>query len=130
MKVTSVITYVNAYWKLWIHAYLHAIGSEDRSSHSQMFLKIGILKDTCTESLFRKVAGLQATLLKETPTKVFPCEICKIYKNNFFTEHFHWLLIWRESFLKKEIFPKHGWIKKGPTFSRCSLSFLLSPFFQ
>ena len=32
------------------------------------------------ESLFNKVA----IYLKETPTQVFPCEICEIFKNNFF----------------------------------------------
>ena len=40
------------------------------------------------ESLFNKVAGLQAfrpvTLF---PTQVFPCEICETFKNTYFEEH-------------------------------------------
>ena len=30
---------------------------------------------------------------KETPTKVFPCQYCEIFKNYFFTERFWWLLL-------------------------------------
>ena len=33
------------------------------------------------ESFFNKVAGLQV------------CEICKIFKNTFFTEHLWWLFL-------------------------------------
>ena len=36
-----------------------------------------------------------ATLLKETPTQVFSCEYCKIFKNSFFIEHLWWLLLKR-----------------------------------
>ena len=32
-------------------------------------------------------------LKEETPTEVFPCEICEIFKNTFFTEHLWWLLL-------------------------------------
>ena len=28
-----------------------------------------------------------ATLLKKAPTQVFSCEICKLFKNNYFEEH-------------------------------------------
>ena len=63
------------------------IGSKDSSSRSLMFFKIGVLKifASFTEehlrwSLF--LVKLQAwrpvALLKETPTQVLPCEICKI----------------------------------------------------
>ena len=52
------------------------IGSEYKSSRLHMFFKIGVLKN------FEP-----ATLLKETPTPLTPCEICKIYKNTFFTGH-------------------------------------------
>ena len=27
------------------------------------------------------------TGIKETPTQVFPCEYCEIFKNTFFTDH-------------------------------------------
>ena len=36
-------------------------------------------KKPVLESLFNKAAGL-----KETPTQVFSCEICEIFKNTFF----------------------------------------------
>ena len=38
------------------------------------------------ESLFRKVAGLEArkSVKKETTAKVFSCKYCEIFKNSFF----------------------------------------------
>ena len=36
-----------------------------------------------------KIANLKAR--KETPTQVFSCEYCKIFKNTFFAEHLRWL---------------------------------------
>ena len=30
---------------------------------------------------------------KETLAQVFSCKFCEIFKNTFFTEHFHWLLL-------------------------------------
>ena len=36
-------------------------------------------KKPVLESLFNKVAG--------TPTQVFSCEICEIFKNTYFEEH-------------------------------------------
>ena len=36
------------------------------------------------ESLLNKVKGLQN---KETPTQVFSCEYCEIFKNTYFEEH-------------------------------------------
>ena len=40
------------------------------------------------EFLLIKMQGFRpATLKKETPTQVFFCEYCEIFKNNFFTEH-------------------------------------------
>ena len=38
------------------------------------------------ESLFNKVAGL-GLQHKGTPTQVFSCEICEIFKNTYFEEH-------------------------------------------
>ena len=42
-----------------------------------------LIKFQAIGASFNKVAGLQATLLKETPTQVFPCEYCVIIKNTF-----------------------------------------------
>ena len=55
-----------------------------------MFIKISqsLQKNTSVGVSFNKVAGL-----KETPTQVFSYEICKIFKNTFFTEHLRWLLL-------------------------------------
>ena len=68
-----------------------------RSSRSQMFFKIGVLKNfaiftgkhLCCNLFFNKVAGLRyATLLKkETLSQVFSCEYCNIFKNTYFEEH-------------------------------------------
>ena len=39
------------------------------------------------EYLFNKVAGLgQQLYRKETPTQVFSCEICEVFKNTYFEE--------------------------------------------
>ena len=61
-----------------------------RSSHLQVFLKIGILKSFANFtrkhwSLFLKNLQSErlATSLKKTPTQVFSCEIYKIFKNIF-----------------------------------------------
>ena len=44
-------------------------------------------KQLCWSLFFKKVAGLR------TPTQVFSCEFCEIFKNTFFTEHLHWLIL-------------------------------------
>ena len=59
-----------------------------------MFFKIDVLKNVtnctvkhqCWESLFNNVAGLKrpTSLLKETPTQVFSCEICHNFMRNLF----------------------------------------------
>ena len=64
-----------------------------RSSRLKMFFKIGVLKSFANFtgkylcwSLFLK--NLQADGLKlyqkKTPTRMFSCEVCKIFKNTFF----------------------------------------------
>ena len=49
------------------------------------------------ESLFNKVAGLKACIFnnKETPTQVFSCEYCEIFKNSFFIEHLLFIIFFR-----------------------------------
>ena len=72
-----------------------------RSSHLQMFLKIGVIK---TFSIFTekhlcwsllpinlKTKGLHL-YKKEPATQQFSCEYCKIFKNSFFIGHLRWLL--------------------------------------
>ena len=71
---------------IYIYSYLH------RNSRSQIFFKVGVLKNfsnftgkhQCQSfSLIRlQTWGLQ--LYQETPTQVFSCKICKIFKNAFF----------------------------------------------
>ena len=59
--------------------------SQNRSSLSQMFFKIGVLrnfanftvKQPALVSLFNKVAGRT----KKAPTQVFPCEIWELFKD-------------------------------------------------
>ena len=72
---------------LFIHA------AKRSNSLSQLFFKTGVLKNftifignVCVGVFF---TGLKARILtkKETPTQVFSCEYCKIFKNGFFMEH-------------------------------------------
>ena len=73
-----------------------------KSSHSQMFFKIGVLKisqysqkkTTCV-GVLNKVAGLQACsfIKKRLQHKCFFVNIAKIFKNTFFVEHLRWLLL-------------------------------------
>ena len=68
---------------------------------SWKFLKF-YRKILVAESLFKKLQALNpVALLKETPTQVFCCKICKIIKTPFLTEHLQWLFLWKEAFLKK-----------------------------
>ena len=80
--------------------------SQERGSRSAgkngwyMFFKIGVffnfaiftVKGMCwSPFLFKLQAWGTATLLKDTPSQVFSCESCEIFKNIFFTEHLQWL---------------------------------------
>ena len=53
--------------------YIISIGMVHRSSHSEVFCKIGVLRP--------------ATLLKKDLSQVLYCEFCEIFKNNLFIEH-------------------------------------------
>ena len=74
--------------------------SRFRSSRSQMFFKIGGLKNFTTSSgkylcwslLLIKLQA-SAPLLKKTQTQMFSCEYCQIFKNRFFIKHLWWLLL-------------------------------------
>ena len=64
--------------------------SVNRNSLSQMLFKIGILKNYAIfigKHLCWSLFLLKRLFQKETPTKVFSCEYCKIFKNTFFTEN-------------------------------------------
>ena len=57
-----------------------------------------VLQNRCSEK-FRNIHGetpvpesLQL-YQKETPTQVFSCENCEIFKNSFFIEHLLWLIL-------------------------------------
>ena len=72
------------YTYIYIYSYLH------RSSHSQIFFKIGILKNfsnftgkhLCRSFFLTKLQTWGFQLYqKETPTQVFSCKIYKIFKN-------------------------------------------------
>ena len=63
--------------------------SIERSSRSHMFFKIGVLKNfaNCTGkhlswSLF--LTKFFTDFIKNTPTQMLSCAICKIFKNTFF----------------------------------------------
>ena len=69
------------------------------SSRWQMLFKIGVLKifavftgkTLALESLFKKIADLKAC--KETPTQVFSCEYCEVFKKTFLAERLRRLLL-------------------------------------
>ena len=54
-----------------------------RSSHLQMSFKVSVLKKALNPAILLK---------RHTNTKD-SCEICKTFKNNFFTKHLWWLLL-------------------------------------
>ena len=60
-----------------------------RSSRLQIFFKIDVLKNFAIfigKYLLNvgQIVGLQQLYLKVTPTNVFSCEYCEIFKNSFF----------------------------------------------
>ena len=59
-----------------------------RNRCSGIIPKIHRKKNMCWSlfSIKQKFRG-PATLLKKTPTQVLSCEICKLFKNNYFEEH-------------------------------------------
>ena len=66
-----------------------------KSRHRRCSVKKGVLKNftnftrkhQCWSPFFNKVAGAYDFIKKETPTQVFSCEICEIFKNTYFEEH-------------------------------------------
>ena len=64
-----------------------------KSSHRRCSIKKGVPKNfakftgkhLCQSLFLNKVAGL--SLIKEAVEQMFSCEICKIFKNTFFTKH-------------------------------------------
>ena len=68
-----------------------------RSSHLQMFFKIDkncqyTQENTSVRVFFQESCRPEGLhfYLKETPTWLFSCEYCKIFKNSFFIEHLWW----------------------------------------
>ena len=79
-----------------------------------MFFKIGVLKNLANltgkylcRSLFLKTLQAKSCniIKKKTPTQVFFCEICEMFQNTFFIEHFWWLLLSGVFFTIKSIKP-------------------------
>ena len=73
-----------------------------RSSRSQMFFKIDVLrnftdltrKHLCRSFLLKKLqCWYPETFLKRESKQMFSCEYCEIFKNSFVTEHLRWLLL-------------------------------------
>ena len=80
-----------------------------RSSRSQMFFKIGVLKNfailtgkhLCWSLLYIKLHAWRCFL-----TQVLSCEYCEIFKNTYFEEQLRWLILailWKfsECFVKQ-----------------------------
>ena len=82
-----------------------------RSSHHSYSIRKSVLKN------FSKFTGKQLYqrfffIKKESLAQVFSCQLCKIFKNTFFTEHFLDDCFWPTQISKVEVFVKviSGWI--------------------
>ena len=73
--------------------------SRQRCSIKKLLIKISQYSQENTYVGF--VAGLISCnfIKKKTPTQVFSCEYCEIFKNSFFMEHIWWLLLSLGTFL-------------------------------
>ena len=69
---------------------------KSRSSHQRCSIKKAVLKNIaiftgihlCWSLFLIKLQALRpATLIKETPTQVFFCEHCEVFKNTYFEKH-------------------------------------------
>ena len=73
------------------------------------------MKAPVPESFFNKVADLKpATLVKEIPAQVLPCEFCEIVKNTFFTEHLRMTahdVTYSRNYFCYSVIPDYGTIK-------------------
>ena len=97
-SVFSDVVPINIREYKFIHSFQATVNfsGKCRSSRSQMIFEIAVLKNFVVFtgkhlcwSPFRP-----ATLLKkESPTQVFSCEYCEIFKNSFLIEQVRWLLL-------------------------------------
>ena len=69
---------------------LDETGEAHKSSHSQMFFTIGVLKTPVLEFIFNKVVAPVAEGLQH---RCFPVIIAKFLRTVFFIEHLHCLLL-------------------------------------
>ena len=84
----SPLTLLFIYIFIFIFPYIFVtcVSPSLRSSHSQIFFIIGALKIFTLKPLCWILfldACQSATLLKETPTHMFSCEYCEIFKSTF-----------------------------------------------
>ena len=88
-------------------------GKTLRSSRSQIFFKIDVLKNLAIFTrkhlcwslfLIKLLAWRSAFLLKKTPTPVFFCEYCEIIEGSFFTEHLLLIVLFRDFYVMIEFF--------------------------
>ena len=95
-------------------------GKTLRSSRSQMFFKIGVLKNLaiftrkhlCWSLFLIKLQAWRPLhfIEKETPTQVFFCEYCEIIENSFFIEHLLLIILFRNFYVMIELFGRF-WIQ-------------------
>ena len=83
-------------WGVKLTTFHVKVNLSNKKQTPEVFYKKGFCKNfakftgkrLCQSLFFNKVAGLRpTTLLTETLAQMFSCEICKIFKNSFFTEH-------------------------------------------
>ena len=76
------------WWIVWLR-----VLRTFRNNRQEMFYKKKVFSNNLQNS--QEIHRLQACNFtrKETPTQVFSCEFCEIFKNIFFMEHLQWLLL-------------------------------------
>ena len=88
LLINSVVLYL----RLKLHLLCGCLQWSSRSSHSQMFFKIGLRKnftnftgkDLCWSLFLITLQTLRPFYQKETPTQVVSCKICENFKIIFF----------------------------------------------
>ena len=72
----------------------------------EVFCRNGVLKNFAKFPVFllNKIAVLANFIKKETLAQEFSCEICEIFKNNFFTEYLWTTTFEMRSYSRKSIF--------------------------
>ena len=91
---------------------------QHRSRRPEVFCKKGVRKSISKLTGKPPLSEACNFVKKESPTQVFSCEFCKIFKNTFFVEHLRWMLlitfIWLECV--RHLWNSGHFIENNPSF--------------